>query len=66
MKDLILLTMPNITTLSQAIAQVVECNNGFFSMAKRNIWSCPPYIKTLHPPCLLTISNFTKGKPHAN
>lgn len=39
---------------------------GFLNMAKRSIWRCPPYIKTLHPPCLLTISTFTKGKSHAN
>jgi hypothetical protein len=51
MKDL-LLTMPNPTTLSQAIVQVVRCDNQLFEHQQEKLWEPSPTLRPFMPPML--------------
>jgi hypothetical protein len=47
-KDL-LLTMPDSSTLSQVIVEVVFCNNRFFQCQQEKCWELPIILKNFSP-----------------
>ncbi len=42
--------MPNLTTLSQAIAQAVSCDNRFFEHRQDKCWEPSPTLRQFIPP----------------